>query len=469
MFIRNIFDNNYKDNSITTMNGFNDLDMGLIQPDPINLNMNNDRDDTWFNLTMEDWTFLAIMGVVILIIIFASRPMIGPAIDNMGEAIKDNTVTNFVMSQFSESYILSKKDDELKESLNKLKKPHLKNKKLAKLKEYIEYDIQKVISHEVDNELVETAALDAVVGGKKFRSIIAYSIINRMRRTIASQGGQPRQYDTSAIVAIELMHNACLILSDMLDKPEYRRNGLAVLDSSDHNIALLTAMQLNLIGLKLIGEVDHISKQYALENQIRQRLEAEKVRDNKPIEVNTFEMQYNLTLSACNDVSRLVDGQVLDVYGRKDKIASSSSKILEYMQKKSCSDFNLMFEMAWILGGGPVRQEYIQHLRSMGTDFGILYQIYDDFTDYYSDQVDSNLNFVVTIGSDAAYDEFYARMESFAQKAEELGIMTGALKHIVSYISDTVTLAKQLIDADDKKKQVQSDTDTETDDTETDD
>jgi geranylgeranyl pyrophosphate synthase len=304
-----------------------------------------------------------------------------------------------------------------------------------------------VIAREVDNKLVEKAALDAVVGGKKFRSIIAYSIINRMRRTIATQGGQPRQYEPSNVVAIELMHNSCLILSDMLDKSEYRRDGLSIHNSYDHNVALLTAMQLNLIGLKLVGEIDHISKQYSLENQIRQRMEAEKVRDEKAVQVNTFEMAYNLTLSACNDVSRLVDGQVLDVYGKKNKIASSKSKILDYMQKKSCSDFNLMFEMAWIIGGGPIRAEYVEYLRDMGTDFGILYQIYDDFADYYSDQVDSNLNFVVVVGPEEAHNEFYSRMEGFVQKAGELGIMTGALKHIVSYLSDTVTLAKKIIDS----------------------
>jgi geranylgeranyl pyrophosphate synthase len=458
------------------MDNLNNLDMGLINPDPITIetfDITGNSEKRWLSLTIEDWTFVAIMGLVILIILFASRPMIGPALDNMGSAAADNSVTNFVMSQFSETYVLSKKDDELKEALEKLKKPQIKNEKLSKLKEYIEHDIQRVISEEIDNKLVEKAAIDAVAGGKKFRSIIAYSIVNRMRRTIASQGGQPRQYEASNIVAVELMHNSCLILADMLDKSEYRRDGMSIHNSYDHNIALLTAMQLNLIGLKLVGEVDHISKQYAAENQIRQRIELEKKNssENAGVQIDPFEMAYNLTLSACNDVSRLVDGQVLDVYGKKGKITASKSRILDFMKKKSCSDFNLMFEMSWILGGGPIRAEYIDYLRNMGTDFGILYQIYDDFSDYYSDRVDSSLNFVVTVGPDAAHNEFYVRMESFVQKAGELGIMTGALKHIVSYLSDTVTLAKQIIDTDEggEKKERDDDEITEDTDTETDD
>lgn len=437
------------------MDNFNNLDMGLVNlnqdPIMINADMNVNTERKWLNLSMEDWTFIAILAIVILIILFASRPMVGPALDNMGDVVANNAVSDFVMSQFSHTYILSKKDDELKEALDTLKKPQLKNDKLSKLKEYIENDIQSVITEEVDNKLVRNAAIDAVTGGKKFRSIIAYSIINRMRRTISSKGGEPRKYDPRNVVAIELIHNACLILSDIMDKSESRRNEQSIHNSYDTNIALLTAAQLNLIGLKLVGDVNHLAKQYAVENQIRQRMEQEKINTPEKPEIDKFELVYNLSLSACNDMNQLIDGQAQDVYGKKDSITKSKSKILNYIQKKSCSDFNLMFEMSWIIGGGPVKKEYIDYIRSMGTDFGILYQIYDDFADYYSDQVDSNLNFVISVGPDEAYDEFFAIVESFVRKAGELGVMTGALKHIVSYLSDTVTLSKKFIDSDKKK------------------
>jgi geranylgeranyl pyrophosphate synthase len=448
----------------------NNLNIDSLNMNGLDLNNNirladNASERTWLNLTIGDWAFISILGVVVLIILFSSRPMISPAIESIGSDLSNNVVTDFVMSKVSTSYVLSKEDDELKEALDALKKPHLSNRKLGSLKKMIDHDIESVINEEIGNKLVRRAALDAVSGGKKFRSIIGYSIINRMRRNVAQNGGTVRQYEPRNVHAVELIHSACLIMSDLMDKDETRRGGLSVHNSHDQNIALATAMQLNLIGLKLVGEVDHVAKYYAVENQIKKRMEAEKVNTPEKVEMpDTFELAYNLSLSACNDINVLTDGQVLDVYGKKSVFTSSKHKALDFMRRKSCSDFNLMFEMAWVIGGGSIKAEYIDMVRSMGTDFGLLYQIYDDFTDYYSDQIDNSINFVSTMGIEEAHNEFFSRVKSFVGKATQLGVMTGALKHVVSYLSDSVTLAEKIIRSDQKKLSNSGDDDSESDD-----
>lgn len=434
------------------MDRFNDLDMGLINPNPIMIS-NSDSDNTWFNLTIEDWTFVVILGIIVLIIIFSSRPTVGPAFDNMSNAMIDNSVSDFIMSKVSTSYVFNKKDQELKNSIATLKTPDQKNKKLAMMKNQIETDIQTIIKNEAEHPMVDSV-MNAMEGGNKFRSLIAYSIINRMRRNIIEQGGTPKQLEIQNVLAPELMHSACAIITNALNNDDLETKSMTV----------ITAMQLNLIGMKLVGKTDYASKLYAVDNQIRKRLEMEKINSSEKIEIDTFELTHSLNLDALNEFQRIINGKLQSVNDSNKKITKSKDTMIGYMASKSCSDFNLVFELSWIIGGGPVHQEYISYLRSMGTDFSILYQIADDFKNYYSSVLGNVPNFVVVVGTKTAYDEFFSRTETFVKNATELGLMTGVLKHVISYLSDVVVLSKKIIDSDQKIKKSNT-SDEETDET----
>lgn len=418
--------------------------------EPFYVDESNLSDKLFLGLTIEELVFLGILAMIILIILLSNKPMISPAIDSIHSDLANNSVTDFVMTQFSTTYVLMKKDDELNTALKALKTPIHTSSTLRSLKTQIDSDIEYVIKKEMSNDLIKNASLESIEGGKRLRPIIAYSIVNRLRKLTheTDKGKLMKLYDIRNLNAIELLHSASLIIDDIMDQDDYRRGNLAIHKAYDLNIAMMTASQMTITALKLVGQIDQSMQRNVIESMVKERVEAAK-RNSKELPINNeFYATYDLINSVLNGTSDLIDGQIMDLY------EDSKALTLETIQKKTSTIYQMIFEMAWVVGGGPIREDYILFIKDMANDFGILFQIYDDFSDYYSDQIDTKTgtNYVISMGVDEAYKEFFYRVSSFVNKAEHLQIMTNAIKHIINYLSDSVTLAHKLILTDKKKK-----------------
>lgn len=425
--------------------------------------------NTGMTMRMEDWLFVGVLMVILLIILLSNRPMVGPALDSMADDAYNNPVSDFVMSGISSSYALHKNHKKLNDVLKEIRSPLQTSNTLMELKQSIDVDLDEIMDREIHNDLIRSASKDAIKGGKRLRPIIAYSIVNHMRR--ASNGNTLQSYDIRNLNAIELLHAASLIVDDIMDQDDMRRGKPAIHIAYETNIALMTAAQLTVTAFKMIGRIDHQSKEHSLdklcEKRIRSRqqtMRTEHTRDPDDLESDG----YALVNSALYDTSELIDGQVMDIYGSND----TKELVLDSIRKKTASIYAMIFEMAWVIGGGPIDREAVSMVRDAANDFGIMFQIYDDFTDYYSDQLsnEDNSNYALNIGLDEARDEFYSRTSDFMQKATNLGIMTNAIKHVLNYLSDSVVVSYRLIrDLSGKPPDTETDIDVDTDaDTETD-
>lgn len=110
--------------------------------------------------------------------------------------------------------------------------------------------------------------------------------------------------------------------------------------------------------------------------------------------------------------------------------------------------FELLFDLIYVVGTGQT--DINDSLNSLAKDFRYVYNIYEGFVNYYMDQLNDESNYVVENGIDTSNEEFYSRISEFIHKAQDLGIMTNGIKHIMNYLTDSVGLAYSMMkDVDD--------------------
>jgi geranylgeranyl diphosphate synthase, type II len=413
----------------------------------------NDLNNEFFILTPRDFVYIFIIVILVFLLLFSNTPTVVSTIDSIQSYLVDNIVTKYIMNGVSQTHYLTKKNEELTKALKTLETPMQTSSELAALKKQIDVDLENIINEEISNEILRKASLDAIAGGKRLRPIIAYSIVNRLRKIYPdNKDGILRRYDIKNLNAIELLHSSSLIIDDIMDQDDYRRNKLAAHKAYELNIALMTSSQLTVTAYKLVSRVDRQTKDHMIEGLVEERIDAKEKNLSKEemIQNSEYYNTHALLATIIDDTSDLIDGQVLDLYGSND----TREMVLESIKKKTASIYTMIFEMAWVVGGGSISRKYIQLVRETSEDFGVLYQIYDDFTDYYSDQIDQgdNANYVLSIGIDEAHDEFHHRVKSFTNKAKQLDISTSAIKNIVKYLSDCVDLSHSMISDDNPKK-----------------
>lgn len=460
---------------------------GIDRESGIDFSTSFDHDTAYdFGMTNADIMFIISLITVVLIIVFFNKPMISIAIDSIQHDITNNAVIDYIMASVSQSYVLQKKNAELSAILTKIKSPFETSAKIIQLKKTIDIDIENSIDTEIKNVILNKASKYAIASGDRIRPIIAYSIVNRLRKSRAKGKKENdlvgdannvnnidtaifRNCDIENLNAIEFIHSASLIVDDITNDGNHHKSKIATHKTYGLDIALLSAAQLTITAFKLVSRVDRQIKKYLIETIDKKRNEADKkdTKDTKDTNIlsatksNIFDsfMRYDIIISVIYDTSDLIDGRMLD---NRNK-SNTRDMALNTIGKKTASIFTMNFEMAWVIGGGIVTHKSIDSIRSISTDFGIMYQIYNDFCNYYSDQNNTtrknDINYLVSMGVDEAYDEFYYRMSEFIRKAEHLDIMTNTIKHISNYLSDAVGIAHAYIIKDEKIDIVDSSTD----------
>ena len=269
--------------------------------------------------------------------------------------------------------------------------------KLEKNKIYINNDIDVLIST-INNENIREMCKFSIDGGKRLRPIIGYSILNKNIENMNIR---------QVISGIELLHNASLIIDDIMDNDTYRRGKKTVAATYGNNMAQLISAELIRLFFK---SVTNLLKN---ESKLNDKLEL--------LLCDTLDSNFE----------KLISGQYYDLTKEQN---DNTTKIID---QKTGSIFEMIFVSAWILTN-PTNINDIDKIKTIAMNFGGMYQIYDDFTDYYDDKYNNKYNYVNIIGHNEGQSIFMQKYNLFYKLSKESNILTPELMIIVKFLKESV-------------------------------
>ena len=295
-------------------------------------------------------------------------------------------------------YVYNRNESIIKDIIAKQKHETSFKKKLRPLTIQIDNDINSIFNNHVNNKQIHELCMYSVDGGKRLRSIIGYSIIRKLNENI----------DTTAMQSancVELLHTASLILDDIMDNDKERRGKATLHHKYGLANAQLCASYLVILSMKL------------------------------PLSTTTKYQStiINVVPTLLNDVTDLIDGQMMDLQHSR---LTKKQDVLDTLIKKTASIFEMIFSMAWCLSNGDI--DRLPEIRKIALNFGIAYQIYDDYTDYYADLNSGALNYIHKTSEETAFRDFKKHIAYVLEHMPKYGIDTPEINTIISYLVGVV-------------------------------
>ena len=302
-----------------------------------------------------------------------------------------------------------------------------------KNKNEIDLIIKKDIKTEFGNE-------------KKMRKLIKYSlddgkrvrgvIISAIFKQLSKQDEIP-DYVKEAILTMEYIHAASLIIDDMMDGDTDRRGKKCIHIKYGSTMAQLVALQLiSLCYQKLCCSINLLNKQMKDSNK------------NICLILNTH---------IANNLKSLSIGQYIDINIPNDisKIGKSIKETVHHKQlldvedlihKKTSSLFMISFVWPWLLYHNSKTDEEldedIKNISEIAKLFGLIFQIADDFEDeiqdYKKQGKNSVMNYVIYHGKETAKVKYYQFVDKFFTLSEKNNILTQEIREIISYLNSKV-------------------------------
>lgn len=216
-------------------------------------------------------------------------------------------------------------------------------------------------------------------GGKRFRPAIVLMIAKALKKEL----------DVShAALAVEYFHTASLIADDLpcMDNDDERRNLPTVHKAFNESTALLATYALISAGydrLRLNAQGNIEALALALENATH-----------------------------TTGILGATGGQFLDIH----LVHPTEEQVLEVIEKKTGTLFELSFVLGWIYGGGDVK--CLNLVKTAAHQFGMAFQIVDDFLDLAKDIDCGRLNYPALVGKEKGAETLKT---TFALLKETLG------------------------------------------------
>ncbi|MDN5203896.1 polyprenyl synthetase family protein [Fulvivirgaceae bacterium BMA10] len=193
-------------------------------------------------------------------------------------------------------------------------------------------------------ELYEPIRYIMQLGGKRMRPILAilgYSLFDENSNNIIEPA-----------IAVEVFHNFTLMHDDIMDRAPIRRGKATVHEKWNDNVAILSG------DVMLVKAYDLLLK--SPDDRLKKVL---------------------LAFNKC--ASEVCEGQQFDMnFETKDDV--SVEDYLEMIRLKTAVLLGFSLELGAILGGAD--HVTCQHLKQLGTDIGIGFQLKDDLLDVFGDQ-----------------------------------------------------------------------------------
>ena len=266
--------------------------------------------------------------------------------------------------------------------------------------------------------------------GKRVRSIIMLSIFKKLNGTQTMNKGI-----IHAIISIELIQSASLIIDDIMDDDKTRRDKECLHVKHGNTMAQLIAIQLTSNAFKnLCSSIRELSQ-----NNI--------INKNLPVIFFSF---------ISENLDDLVIGQYKDIDMQKDiksvgnniknLLKKSNVDIEEVIHQKTSSLFIISFVLPWLLSNPNLTDNAlktgISKLTHIAKNFGLLFQIADDFEDVEQDlRRDGKnvaMNYVICRGETKAYSRYQNLVNNFVLESNKIGIYNSELEAIITYLNNKV-------------------------------
>ena len=292
-------------------------------------------------------------------------------------------------------------------------------KEYYKQKQLFDKHLEVYIQNLTNDMYVKNIISDALQDGKRIRPIIVMEMIQHIHK-------KPIENFNLAI-AIELIHNASLILDDMpmMDNDIERRNKPTLHYKYNEKIAIFIAdLFINNAGI-LFGQY------------IRQY-----IKDKQQL-IDIYNI-YNDNLG----IDGIIGGQLLDLsplhnFDINIKEKFNSSTFLQMLnEKKTTTLFNLCFLLPFIIHNND---EYIpiSDVKIISKSFGITFQLADDIEDLIQDQKRQNdagitCNFCLQIGNQETITLFKQYMNTLEQYTSKYNLNSKVFCEIMNYLKKKV-------------------------------
>lgn len=233
-------------------------------------------------------------------------------------------------------------------------------------------------------------------GGKRFRPAIVYMVADALGK----------QADvTEAALAIEFFHTASLIADDLpcMDDDDERREAPSLHKAYGEATALLASYALISAGFDFIAK-------------------AAKRRNRPDIGLAAVEnASYN------TGVRGAVGGQHADLFPSE----LSEEAVLEMIDKKTGTLFEISFVFGWLFGGGSI--DRLEEVKCAARSFGRAFQLYDDLSDLEQDR--EGVNMAAIFGKERALSLLVQELSRYDRLIEQLHIASPELKALGKAIS----------------------------------
>ena len=237
------------------------------------------------------------------------------------------------------------------------------------------------------NVLKEACAYSLLNGGKRFRPAIVLMVAKALNKG----------YDVlDAAIAVEYFHTASLIADDLpcMDNDDERRSKPSLHKAFNETTALLASYALISAGYRAIWQ-----------NGQKNNRDLNKL--SVALEVATFN----------TGILGATGGQFLDIFPPD----ASVDTLLEILNKKTVTLFEIAFSLGWIFGGGDL--ERLEVVKKLAYHFGMAFQIADDLDDLAQDEKqEQSVNLAKVIGISKAKDILAKEKQALMHVAKKLAL-----------------------------------------------
>ena len=293
-------------------------------------------------------------------------------------------------------------------------------KEYYKQKQLFDKHLEIYIQDLTDDMYVKNIISDALQNGKRIRPIIVMEMTQHIQKNPIE--------NFNLAIAIELIHNASLILDDMpmMDNDIKRRNKPTLHYKYNEKIAIFIAdLFINNAGI-LFGQY---IKQYIKDKQ--QLIDIYKI--------------YNDNLG----IDGIIGGQLLDLsplhnFDINIKEKFNSSTFLQMLnEKKTTTLFNICFLLPFIIHKNNNEYIPISDLKLISKSFGITFQLADDIEDLIQDQKRQNdagitCNFCLQIGNQETITLFKQYMNTLEHYTSKYNLNSNVFCEIMNYLKKKV-------------------------------
>lgn len=239
-------------------------------------------------------------------------------------------------------------------------------------RQYIDNLLEQLVVKKAPTPYLQQILRQIFRGGKRLRPIISLEMMKRFHETAVNSNSN---YQIHRLILIpELIHSASLVIDDLpcMDNDTHRRDDLTIHYQYGETVAQTVVLYL-------------LSRVYCLLYEDLELLEQH--------QLPSFQQRRTLILSCLSrnlGVTGAAHGQYLDTLQLPSNpiLASQSqdgvrSQLKELLVKKTATFFELSFVISYLALGGELT--CLEDIKEMSTNFGLAFQISDDFEDQESD------------------------------------------------------------------------------------